>query len=83
MDTVMYYVSMIMPTVAATLSSVVIPLVIKFITTRRLNKKLEALDAKLQDSISQSNIADIRSDIKAMRNEIAVMRGKSPEGGKR
>ena len=78
MEIVMEFIRLYLPTITATIVTVVIPLVSKAIVT----KKFTSIESKLSESIKQSNIEDIRKDIAAIRDELDTMRGKPPKRGK-
>jgi len=81
-EVVMEYLRLYLPTVVSVIMTIVIPLTIRSIWTKAIERRLEKIDARLQDSIKESNVKDMRADIQEIRNDICQMLGKPPKKGK-
>lgn len=82
MEVVMEYIRLYLPTVVATITTIVIPVTMRSIFLKAIERRLEKIDKCLHNSIEESNIKDIRADIQEVRNDIAQMLGKPPRRGK-
>lgn len=82
MEYLMELIRLYLPTVVATIMTVVVPLVIKSVWNRVLTKKLNDMDRRLSASIEESNIADIRASIKCIQDDLGKIMGRPPRTGK-
>lgn len=81
MEAVLEFLRLYLPTITATITTVIIPMLMKSLWNKVVNKKLLDIERKLSQSIDESNIKDIREDIAAIRDELSTMRGKPPVRG--
>jgi len=74
-----------LPIITGVLMTVIVPIVsvkiFRKILITSVIARLQKLDTKLSENMDAINIADVRTDIKAMRNDIAQIMGKAPKSG--